>query len=331
MITKILCTVGTSTLDKIKMDRLPWESRNFKENPVEFSDHENLAENCKMLTNERMYAKTANSYNEDIVYDFSHDISIVSKKFIKEAKRKQWKEWEPNTWRIMPAEVGSTLRIIEKHNLTPDNCEIILMVSDTGESYVSSEVMKKIFNELGFATTSHIINGFQMEDMQWFSDEGLPNFIEKISEGIKDDQTIFNITGGYKNFIPIVTHIASFYRKDMYYVFEEAIGHGTNALVKIPKIPTFNSVLAEKNDVILRVIEKVNKKEYLTSQAINKDIRDTLTKEFNGLGSALGAYISFVNDFYEERNDVISLTLIGKIYLKLLKLQSPKKRVTGWK
>lgn len=318
MVTKILCTVGTSTLDKIKMDRLPWESRNFKENPVEFSDHENLAENCKMLTNERMYAKTANSYNEDIVYDFSHDISIVSKKFIKEAKRKQWKEWEPNTWRIMPAEVGSTLRIIEKHNLTPDNCEIILMVSDTGESYVASQIIEKIFNDLEFSTTSYIINGFQMEDMQWFSDEGLPNFIEKISEGIKDDQTIFNITGGYKNFIPIVTHIASFYRKDMYYVFEEAIGHGTNALVKIPKIPTFNTVLADKNSIILEFIESIRWHKFESIDSADDYISESLSSIFEGLGPALASYTEFVKDFYQEADGKVSLTLIGKIYLKLL-------------
>ena len=308
------------------MKKLTWE-RNFVKNPVEYYDQEQLVEQCHAFTEGRTFSKSLNGYDTEKVEDFYQPITEISQKFIKEAKASHWKDWGPNTWRIMPAEVGSTLRIIEKYDLTPENTEILLMVSDTGESYVSSQVMKNIFTELGFETTSHIIHGFQMEDMSWFSDEGLPNFIEKTSTLLdKENFQAFNITGGYKNFIPLVTHIASFHGKDMFYVFEEAVNQ-KNSLVKIPKIPTLNRILktnSEAAETLLYILSEVNETEYNSYIEIEKRINDLLSilgTEYNFTEEVVDEYSSFIIDFFEQVNGKVRLSFVGQIYLRLIYLE----------
>ena len=241
MKTTIICTVGTSTLEKTKPKEFLWLTP--KKNPLDYEHIDDLDLLCQNYTYERL-----NDY-EPLIEDFTILIKDITNLYLKKIiQSTNWTEWDSqeltSKWRLLPAEVASTLRIIQKLNVEPEQVEIVLIISDTGHSYVCAQIIREIFNNLGFSVSEEQmkqISGFQMEDIERFSTVGLPNFITAIKDYMTEEdegKQVFNITGGYKNFIPLVTHIASFYRKDMYYVFEEAVQQGVQSLVKLPKIPT---------------------------------------------------------------------------------------------
>ncbi|WJQ13227.1 hypothetical protein QT238_13865 [Geobacillus stearothermophilus] len=328
MTKTIFCTVGTSMIEKTRSRYLPWYVGN-SNNPVFFVD-EDLDKECRRYNGFRLKADELNEERTKRLFEVW--IGEISNKYVKVAKTKEWKNWDDDTWRIMPAEVGSTLRMVEYlEGKEADlfNIHIVLFVSDTAQAYISACVIKDVFQAIGFAPQNIeliIIERFQMEDIEKFTDEGLPNFIrvlrEKIDENNKDHQ-LLNITGGYKNFIPLVTHIASFYGLDMYYVFEEAVAKGKEALVKIPKIPTLNRLLrTEGEDVsILRdILSKINSSNYESFEEaldeIDKCLYDWMPDEVDEY--AIEQYKGFIEDFIEQKNNKIQLSMIGNVYLKLI-------------
>lgn len=327
MTAKIICTVGTSTLEKIKDKDLSWEKYRQVDNDVWYRNHEVLQGICQNYTEERREIKGSNIDTETIEEDIQYHIDEVSKLMINKASEKPWKDWEANTWRVMPAEVGSTLRIIEKHNLNPENVEVLLTLSDTGESYASGIIIKNLLQSFGFNVSYQVIEGFQMLDIDWFSKKGLPVFIETVVNNLSNGLQIFNITGGYKNFIPLVTHIASFHGKDMYYVFEESVCEN-RGLLKIPKIPTLNRLFKtndEAADTLLYILNEVDSASYKSIDKIEDSIRRFVDKHFSDVSEEIAIeYEEFLHDFFENEQGTFVLSLMGEVYLNLMHLNHEK-------
>ncbi|HFJ9404081.1 TPA: hypothetical protein ACGW3F_003164 [Bacillus paranthracis] len=311
----ILCTVGTSSLEKLRMKTLPW--LNGKENP--------LLKDYKTAITDRFFKELDDacmSYNKSRIEGTNHGsldrfgkhCELLSQPYIRLISGESWRNDSKN-YRLLPAEVASTLRIIKKLGYKENEIEIVLLVSDTLQSYVASQVIKAIFTKLGVENCPlKIVDRFQMESMDKFTQEGIPNFINQIKDDVQeDDKTIFNITGGYKNFIPLVTHIASFYRKDMYYVFEEAVESDGECVVKIPKIPTFNSYIGESSlGFIVELIQEIQNIEFEDRIHMNRYIRDEI------YGESHVPYREFISEFFDLIDGKIKLTLIGTIYLEMI-------------
>lgn len=327
MSAKIICTVGTSTLEKIKDKDLPWEKYGHVGNDVWYRNHEVLQGICHNYTEERRELKGSNIDTKTFQDDILYHVDEASNLMIKKASEKPWKEWEVNTWRIMPAEVGSTLRITEKFDLTPKSIEVLLTLSDTGESYACGLIISKILQSIGFKVSYEVIEGFQMLDIDWFSKKGLPVFIETVVNNLDDELQVFNITGGYKNFIPLVTHIASFHGKDMYYVFEESISEN-RGLLKIPRIPTLNRLFKTNDDAadtLLYILNEVDSASYDSVDMIEESIRRFVDDHFSDVSEDIAAeYEDFLHDFFENEEGTFVLSLMGEVYLNLIEFKQEK-------
>ncbi|ASS88145.1 hypothetical protein GLN3_14630 [Geobacillus lituanicus] len=326
----IFCTVGTSTIEKTRWETLPWQQDN---NPV-YMPLKDFDSNCWEYNKYRLEPReTARSGYVRLKRWMEQVASEVTGNYVTEATKTKWQHWNDDTWRIMPAEVGSTLRMIEYlegREADLSNIQIILFVSDTAQAYTSACVIKDVFQAIGFASQNIelvTIERFQMEDIKKFTDEGLPNFIRELKKRIDEndkEHQLLNITGGYKNFIPLVTHIASFYGLDMYYVFEEAIIKGRESLVKIPRIPTLNRLLrtTEKQAGVLKeILVCLDKKGYRSRREVWRVIENMLQsiKPEEAEEDVIDQYEEFIRDFMEEREGGIGLSMIGRLYLELIR------------
>ena len=117
-----------------------------------------------------------------------------------------------------------------------DDLSIQLLSSDTINSRICAEVIKDVLDgslDVHF-TNNNIINGLQVKNRRNFAEDGMENLfkrIEDITGGYYQD-TIMNITGGYKAAIPLLTIFSQINHIPSYYIFED-----TDALMKIPLLP----------------------------------------------------------------------------------------------
>ena len=117
-----------------------------------------------------------------------------------------------------------------------DDLSIHLLSSNTISSRVCAEVIKDILDtslDVHF-THNNIIKGLQVINRKEFAEDGMENLfkrIEDITGGYYED-TIINITGGYKAVIPLLTIFSQINHIPSYYIFED-----TDALMKIPLLP----------------------------------------------------------------------------------------------
>lgn len=301
----------------MKLALLPWE---FKESP-------NNLQLGDLLTDE--FREACEKYNRNkekskSLLEESY-LPLIEKKYEEIRANRHFDDWKTgeNIWRLMPAEVSSSIRITQKLETDPKDISVVLLVSDTAEAWLSSKFIENLLGNFGFKLKLEPILGYQMENMEELKSTGIQQFVQvihKYSNGNKN--SLFNITGGYKNFIPLITHIASFYQKDMYYAFEEVIANDTNdSLIRIPTVPTFNKVLADKNDVIIDIIFNLIDEDFYTLEDADSAIYDTIISIFEGLDDAAESYTNFVKSFFEfnQIKNKVTLTIIGKTYLELLK------------
>ncbi len=117
-----------------------------------------------------------------------------------------------------------------------DDLSIQLLSSDTINSRICAEVIKDVLDgslDVHF-TDNNIIKGLQVKNRKNFAEDGMENLFKRI-EGITGgyyEDTIMNITGGYKAAIPLLTIFSQINQIPSYYIFED-----TDALMKIPLLP----------------------------------------------------------------------------------------------
>ena len=241
-----------------------------------------------------------------------------------------YSEWEDGDviWRLVPAEVASTIRMLQcmDKGMEQNDISIVLLGTDTADGYLAGKILQSFFHFFRFQVEHHIVEGFQMQDLEEFKTKGLATFIRKVKHTLDEklEPIMFNITGGYKNFIPIVTHIASFFQLDMYYVFEETVVH-RDSIVLIPNVPSFNRIIFDGNTqidqfhVIVDIIDEVSENEYGKMEDVEQDVLERPEMEFHDLGDELPEILTtFIMKFFELENDRVTMTIFGYLYRNLL-------------
>jgi len=163
------------------------------------------------------------------------------------------------------AEIKSLIKL--KENLQ-DDFEVYLFSSDTILGRLAGEILEeglKKFSEFEDGRiTLDIIGDLQVKDSKKFMN-GMRNLIEKtfkITNGYWDN-TVINITGGYKATIPYLTILAQLNGCPIYYIFEDQ-----DALIKIPSLPLSTEVincedLRNNKDIIAKLQKGIdNEKDY---------------------------------------------------------------------
>jgi len=155
------------------------------------------------------------------------------------------------------AEIKSLFKLREEKN--NEKLEVYLLATDTIASALASEIVTEILEKEGLKVYYNpdfdVIKDLQVEDFNRF-EKGKNKLIERISklidEFVKNEKSnkkrkfikenvIFNITGGYKGVIPILTILAQLYECEIFYIFEES-----NDPITIPRIPiNFDPFLLE--------------------------------------------------------------------------------------
>lgn len=152
------------------------------------------------------------------------------------------------------AEIKSLTKLQEERK---EDLEVYLITTDTVASNLAAEITGEFFNS---NENIKIIKTIKVEDLQiWnFSkfENGKENLINEIFKLMKEisknekeekrkkyyrNNVIFNVTGGYKGIIPIMTILAQLYECEIYYIFEES-----EDMITIPRIPlNFDPILTE--------------------------------------------------------------------------------------
>jgi len=172
---------------------------------------------------------------------------------------------------------------IEEIKRVENDIKIILIISETQISKYLGEIFKNYFGE---NCETKEIEGLQIDDKERFENEGLHNFIE-FFKTLNKKELIFNITAGYKVFIPYLTIIGQIYSISIKYIFENS-----NSLISIPELPTgFDDEMA---DLYLPYLYK----DGLKLLKSNNDIKDELERY----------------GFITLNNTKISITPLGELF-----------------
>jgi len=172
---------------------------------------------------------------------------------------------------------------IEAIKRVENDIKIILIISETQISKYLGKIFKNYFGE---NCEIKEIEGLQIDDKERFENKGLHNFIE-FFKTLDKKNLIFNITAGYKAFIPYLTIIGQIYSIPIKYIFENS-----DSLISIPELPTgFDDEVA---DLYLPYLYK----DGLKLLKSNNDIKDELERY----------------GFITLNNTKISITPLGELF-----------------
>lgn len=136
------------------------------------------------------------------------------------------------------AEIKSITKIRAKEGR---DVEAHLLATDSILSVLAAELIKAFFDEkkLGIKAVfdkekGNVVKGLLVDNKERFENEGLLNLLDIITviSGEKFEDTVLNITGGYKALVPYFTIIGQVYNLPVYYIYED-----TEELIEIPKLP----------------------------------------------------------------------------------------------
>ena len=202
------------------------------------------------------------------------------------------------------AEIKSLLKL---KNQEKGDLEVYLITTDTVASNLAAEIIKSFFANNDKIMIAEIIKikNLQVKDFKRF-EKGEDNLIRTIADlmdsfvkDIKEEKqkkelrknVIFNITGGYKGIIPLMTILAQLYECKIFYIFEES-----NDMISIPRIPiNFDPILTESLYIDLWFL-KENKSYNLTNEPELKEYK----------------FIRFI----DKKN--IQITALGNVFYKMV-------------
>jgi len=152
------------------------------------------------------------------------------------------------------AEIKSLTKLQKEQK---EDLEVYLITTDTVASNLAAEILKIYFEKYEKIKIQLIskIDDLQIWNFNKF-EKGKDNLIKTISKFMKEfsrdlkgnkvkkyyrNNVIFNVTGGYKGIIPIMTILAQLYECQIYYIFEKS-----DNMISIPRIPiNFDPILTE--------------------------------------------------------------------------------------
>lgn len=157
---------------------------------------------------------------------------------------------------------------------------IHLLATDTILSRLAAELIQKWYGEklqdieVKFSSqpNTDVIKGLQVQSLHLFRTEGFPNLIKRVRKLANDGNywgdIVFNITGGFKGIIPIMTTIAQVEGVQCFYIFQEENENNPD-LIEIPPVP-----LEIKTDVFINY--------FIDFQKITSDLYEpsTFSSEF---------------------------------------------------
>ncbi|HNB99155.1 MAG TPA: hypothetical protein PLS71_12995, partial [Leptospiraceae bacterium] len=193
--------------------------------------------------------------------------------------RKKVTSWANIKGEKASAEIQSILKIKEELN---EEVEVYLISTDTVSSRLSAEIIKNFFYEFNanitviFNFKEDVIKGLQVINKSKFEKEGLVELIKRIEEITENnwEDSVFNITGGYKALIPFSTIFCQFNRIRAYYLFQEDEKSKEKfELISFPVIPiNLDYNFFEKNINNLKLLNKGVDNFYELKKTIPKEL-----------------------------------------------------------
>jgi CRISPR/Cas system-associated protein Csm6 len=220
MMKKIITTVGTSIFTNYRDGKVKAHlGRDYASIDVPF---------------DRTERKDGNDVPASGIYAEEFESHINS---LTEIIRDFWYEYpdlgQPN--KNASAEISSILKIAEAEN---EPCEVHLVATDTLQSVLAAElivgwferfpqpkVSKVLFQRQGTVFEKQKDCDFVVKDLRVRSqtdyEVGFMNLIELLERIYVKDNTILNITGGYKGIIPVLTLFGQLYELPLNYLYVE--------------------------------------------------------------------------------------------------------------
>jgi len=220
------------------------------------------------------------------------------------------------------AEIESIVKIIDKYE--NEEFTVYLLVSDTILSKLSSDIIKKFFqnHKRIHVEEPMVIKGFQVLDQSKFINKGLINLMGTIKTILynkksrkMDSNAILNISGGYKIGIPFFTLIGQVYKIETVYLYENS-----NTLIRVPNLPiSFDELLAEKiyfsleNPNSIHSEEKRLLKRYglIENKKVKRKFKQYNITTLTPLGEL---YKNFIEEEYPLSKKVLGYYMEYKIY-----------------
>ncbi len=149
---------------------------------------------------------------------------------------KRWSKWQNDTTiknTNASAEIKSICKIVEESEGT--KFKIYLLCSDTAIGMSAGHLVKAFFE--GYKIDGkkiaieklQYIKGLQVDSADTFEDEAVLDLIEKVDSIIRDEtekinkeNVIFNISGGYKALLPIMTIVGQLESIPLNYIYEDS-------------------------------------------------------------------------------------------------------------
>jgi CRISPR/Cas system-associated protein Csm6 len=205
------------------------------------------------------------------------------------------------------AEIQSILTYRQQH---PDETlEVHLIASDTVLSRLAAEMIQAWFNEkaldkfsITFESVQDVISGLQIQHYDVFRNQGMSALLERI-DAIRvsgQDETILNISGGYKGVLPILTIYAQLYGLKLIYQYEDS-----EQLMQIDRMPlSFDwDVIEEYVELIKRDKKRAAAQPEQLDYLRNLHIVEKSDTNLTVLGRMLSQYV--------ERHSPFTGTIMG--------------------
>ncbi|MDZ7879501.1 MAG: hypothetical protein U5L45_17625 [Saprospiraceae bacterium] len=232
---------------------------------------------------------------------------------IRNIKERIEKIWLPFAKEKASAEIQTLYKIAEEEK---QDLDVILLATDTVLSVVACELIKEWFDKdpsvknTNFkikclfygdinAPDTTIVKGLQVSDADAFETVGFQNLLTVINKFKEKDNTILNISGGYKAIIPYLTLFAQLEDIPLKYTYEDS-----EALITVGNLPFSFDFSCFTDEYI--AFEKIKPDVKTHNLPSKRDFVDNLSdnKEFEELKSKF---------LIEEKNDKIQLSLLGKM------------------
>jgi len=213
------------------------------------------------------------------------------------------------------AEIRSIIEICKQ---TQAEYDVHLISTDTVLSVLAAELIRDWFNNLQDVELkpknlkavvfdkekdNHVIKNLRISSKQDF-ENGFMELVKVLNTLLKKDETILNITGGYKAIIPIVTLLGQLREVPLKYIYNETDLNNENSLIEIGNLPFgFDWAKAERYYLLL-----TDGKEYYTNnyQKENPEAQDLILEcEKLGLIKNKKAthlaqiFISYIKDYVD--------------------------------
>jgi len=210
------------------------------------------------------------------------------------------------------AEIKSLLKIKEE---VDEAIKVYLISTDTISSKLASEIIKGTLNNYNgilFDENIHVIKGLRVDNFEDFEQRGFPGLIEAIKdimESNKKNEIIFNISGGYKAIVPLLTIIGQLYNIPLYYIYED-----TNELIEIPQMPVdYDFSMIEDNFIAFESLQKTLEKNLPTPETFKNDLgTNNKEREYE--------FQELINkNLIKEDNGKIKLTIFGSLLFEKYK------------